>query len=75
MIVRINSPGNFMMFHHMNQATVDYYKDRDITPNMAQHRAMFEQTHGVRVIAENSTWQFLEFPTEQDYLMATLKWR
>lgn len=75
MIVRINTPGNILMFKRMNQAIVDTYKRRGIVPNMGQHRATFEQTHGVQVIVENSRWQALEFPAEQDYLLATLKWR
>lgn len=75
MIVRINTPGNILMFKNMNQVIVDKYKRQGITPNMAQHRTMFEQTHGVTVIAGHSNWQALEFATDQDYLMAMLKWR
>lgn len=75
MIVKINTPGNILMFKHMNQAIVDSYNRRGITPNMGQHRTMFEQTHGVKVIAGHSSWTALEFASDQDYLMATLKWR
>lgn len=75
MIVKINTPGNILLFKHMNRAIVDSYKRQGITPNMEQHRARFEETHGVKVIAGHSNWQALEFATEQDYLMATLKWR
>lgn len=75
MIVRINTPGNILMFKNMNQVIVDQYKRQGITPNMGQHRTMFEQTHGVTVIAGPSSWTALEFATEQDYLMAMLKWR
>lgn len=75
MIVKINTRGNILMFKHMNQAIVDSYKRQGTIPNMAQHRAKFEETHGVKVGTNGSNWQALEFATEQDYLMATLKWR
>ena len=75
MIVKINTPGNILMFKHMNQMIVDKYKRQGIIPNMGQHRATFELTHRVKVVADNSNWTALEFTTEQDYTLAMLKWR
>lgn len=74
MIVEINKPGNILLFKHMNQAIVDSYKRKGIIPSMSQHKDAFERTYGVQIIVDNSYWQALEFPSEQDYLMAVLKW-
>lgn len=75
MIVKITSSGNFMLFKHMNQMIVDEYKRQGIIPNIVEHRATFEQTHRVKVVVKNSCWRALEFASEQDYLMAILRWR
>lgn len=77
MKVLINSASNIVLFRRMNQAVVDSYKRQGIVPNMAQHRATFELTHGVRLEFGRSQnfWKYMEFATEQDYLMAVLKWR
>lgn len=71
MIVEISQP----WFRHMNKAVVNKYKSQGIIPDLHEHRDMFEQTHGVRVILENSRWHALEFASEQAYLMAILKYR
>ena len=74
MIVDINKSGNILLFKHMNQAIVDSYKRKGVIPSMGQHKDAFEQTYGVQVIVDNSTWRALEFASEQDYTMAVLKW-
>lgn len=72
MIVEISQP----WFQNMNKAVVDRHKLQSIMPiDLHLHKTMFEQTHGVRVIVKNSRWAALEFSSEQDYLMAMLKWR
>lgn len=58
----------------MNQAIVSSYKRKGVIPSMGQHKDVFERTYGVEIIVDNSKWQALEFPSEQDYLMAVLKW-
>jgi hypothetical protein len=67
---KIDQPGTAIMFKHMNKDVVDKYQG--IIPNLHEHKITFEQTYNVRVIVENSRWQALEFPNEQDYLMAML---
>ena len=71
MIVEISQP----WFQHMNKFVVDRYKLQNIMPDLHVHKSLFELTHGVRVIVKNSRWQAVEFPSEQDYLMAMLKWQ
>lgn len=76
MIVELFHPGTLMMFKHMNKAVIDQYKLQSIMPDdLHLHKDRFEQIHGVQVILENSRWHALEFPSEQAYLMAMLKWR
>ena len=71
MIVEISQP----WFQNMNKFVVDRYKLQNIIAELHVHKAMFELTHGVRVILENSRWHALEFSSEQAYLMAMLKWQ
>lgn len=58
----------------MNQAIVDNYKRMGVIPSMGQHKTTFETTHGVKITVTNSNWSHIEFPSEQDYLLAVLKW-
>lgn len=76
MKLRINSESNIILFKRMNQAIVDSYKRKGIIPSMGQHKATFEATYGVQLELGESHmfWKFMVFPTEQDYLIAVLKW-
>jgi hypothetical protein len=74
MIVELFQPGTLIMFKHMNKAIVNRYQRQGVIPDLHEHKVTFEKTHSVRVIVKNSCWQALEFPSEQDYLMAMLKW-
>ena len=74
MIVEINKPSNILLFKHMNQAVVDQYKRWGMIPNMNQHKEKFEETYNVKVTVNNSNWTHIEFPSEEAYLMAVLKW-
>lgn len=76
MKVLINSKTNIVLFKHMNQRIVDGYKRKGIIPTMREHQATFETTYGVKVdySADTGIWKHMEFPTEQDYTMAVLKW-
>ena len=60
----------------MNQSLVDGYKQQGFTPNMGQHKAMFESTHMVKLESGQSYnfWKYMIFPSEQAYTMAVLKW-
>ena len=66
--------GNIRLFKNMNTAVVDSYKRKGIIPNLGQHRDMFEQIYNVKIIVKNNTWAGVEFPSEQDYVAAVLKW-
>ncbi len=74
--VKINSENNILLFKHMNKEVVDSYKRKGIIPTMGEHRTTFEATHGVKVeMGESGNfWSHLEFPNEQAYTMAVLKW-
>lgn len=73
--ILINSETNIILFKRMNQTIVDSYKRKGIIPNMGEHKAMFEATHGVKIdYGKSNFWKYMEFPTEQDYTMAMLKW-
>ena len=76
MKVLINSETNIILFKRMNQSIVDGYKRKGIVPTMREHKATFEATHGVEIAynADSGFWKYMDFPTEQDYLMALLKW-
>ena len=59
----------------MNESIVAGYKRKGITPSMGAHKAMFEATHGVKIeFGDSAFWQYMEFPDEQAYTMAMLKW-
>lgn len=62
------------MVKNMNQQIVNGYKRKGIIPNMIQHIKTFEETHGVKIIIENSIWKYIEFPDDQAYIIALLKW-
>lgn len=75
MIVNFNNNKDAVdLYQRMNKTLVNGYKRVGNMPNLSQHTANFEKTYNVRVIVENSRWAGLEFPTEQDYLWAMLKW-
>lgn len=71
MIVEISQP----WFQHMNKAVVDRHQQSPLPIDLHEHKDRFEQIHGVRVILKNSRWHAVEFPSEQAYLMALLKWQ
>ena len=77
MKIRINSESNILLFRHMNKIIVDSYKRKGIIPTMGQHKATFEATYNVKLEMGESQnfWKYMEFPSEQDYLMAVLKWQ
>ena len=75
MIVEINQSGTAMMFKHMNKAVVDQHQQSPLPIDLHLHKDMFEQIHSVRVIIENCRWHAVEFPSEQAYLIAMLKWQ
>lgn len=73
--VLINSKTNIILFKHMNESIVIGYKRKGILPSMAEHKVTFEDIHGVKIEFGDSTfWQYMEFPDEQAYTMAMLKW-
>jgi hypothetical protein len=74
--VLINSETNIILFKRMNQTIIDGYKRKGIIPTMREHKATFEATHGVGIAynADSGFWKYMEFPSEQDYTMAVLKW-
>ena len=74
--VKINSETNILLFKRMNQLIVDRYNAIDKLPTMGEHKKRFEETHGVKIVMGESGnfWSHLEFPDEQAYLMAVLKW-
>lgn len=71
--VEINSEANIRLFNRMNRRIVNSW---DTMPSMAKHKQLFEATYGVKVeISESGNfWSHLEFPDEQSYTMALLKW-
>lgn len=76
--VQINSSTNIILFKRMNQKIVDqcriHLNMKDI-PDMMHHMVTFEQTYGVKIHAENwGNWTHMEFPSEEAYTMAVLKW-
>lgn len=75
--IDINSKDNIILFKRMNQRIIDNYRlvlGNDI-PDMKQHRELFEQTYGVQIHHENwGSWTHMEFPSEEAYTMALLKW-
>lgn len=75
--IRINNKSNSSLFRHMNKVIVDSYKRKGIIPSMGQHKATFEETYKVKLeLGESHNfWKYMEFPSEQDYLMAVLKWQ
>ena len=74
MIVEINKSGNISLFKRMNQDVVEQYKRYGMMPTINQHKEKFEEIHGVEILINNSNWTHMVFPSEQDYLMAVLKW-
>ena len=74
--VKINSENTILLFKHMNKEVVDSYKRKGIIPTMGEHKKTFEATHGVKIKmgASSNFWSHLEFPDEQAYIMALLKW-
>lgn len=73
MIVEFTN-GNERLFKNMNRAVVDSYKRKGSMPNLGQHRDTFEQTYNVKIIVKNNIWAGVEFPDEQAYTLAALKW-
>jgi hypothetical protein len=75
-LVKINSENNILLFKRMNKEIVDSYKRRGVIPTMGEHKKRFEDTHGVKVEmgAGSNYWSHMEFPNEQAYTMALLKW-
>ena len=75
-LVKINSENNILLFKRMNKEVVDSYKRKGIIPAIGEHKKTFEATHGVKVeMGESGNfWSYLEFPDEQAYIMALLKW-
>lgn len=74
--VPINSQTNILLFRHMNREVVDSYKRKGIIPTMGEHQKTFEQTYGVKIeiSASGNFWSHMEFPDEQAYTLAVLKW-
>jgi len=74
MKVLINSETNIILFKRMNKSIVDARTGK--LPTMGEHKAEFERTHGVRIEygPSGNFWEFMEFPDEQAYTMAVLKW-
>ena len=74
--VTITSETNIILFKHMNRSIIDGYKRKGIIPTMREHKDKFEATHGVKIAynADTGVWKYLDFDTEQDYMMAMLKW-
>jgi hypothetical protein len=73
MKVLINSETNITLFKRMNKSIVDSRTGK--LPSMDEHKAQFEQTHGVRIEYGNSSfWKYMVFPSEEAYTMAVLKW-
>ena len=74
--IKINSENNVLLFKRMNQEIVDTYKFTGKTLTMNEHRKRFEETHGVKIEMTESGnfWSHIEFPDEQSYTMAVLKW-
>ena len=74
--IQINSETNIILFKRMNQEIVNDYKRKGVIPTMNQHKATFEDTHGVKIEygRGGNFWKYLEFPSEQDYTLAMLKW-
>ena len=71
--VLINSETNIILFKRMNQSIVDNRTGK--LPSMAEHKIEFEKTHNVKIEYGNGGfWKHMEFPTEQAYTMAVLKW-
>lgn len=63
------------LYQRMNKPLVDGYKRVGNMPNLLQHTENFEKTYNVKVVLGHSGfWAGLEFPTEQDYIWAMLKW-
>ena len=81
---QIDLPGSeYDLVNEVNDwiAIASHYLTQDCTrkgiiPTMREHQATFEATYGVKVdySADTGIWKHMEFPTEQDYLMALLKW-
>ncbi len=64
------------VFRNMNKRLVDGYKRQGIIPSLGEHRVNFEQAYGVKVTGDDgwASWSKVEFPDEQAYMMAVLKW-
>jgi len=75
-LVKINSENNILLFKRMNKEIVDSYKRRSVIPTMGEHKKTFEATYGVKIeMGESGNfWSHLEFPDEQVYIMALLRW-
>lgn len=73
--IDINSRNNNRLFIRMNEEIVNGYK-RHVIPHMSEHIKTFEATHGVKIKlgAGSNYWSHMEFPNEQAYTMALLKW-
>ncbi len=74
--IKINSENHVLLFKRMNQEIVDTHKFTGKIPTMGDHKKRFEETHGVKIeVSESGNfWSHIEFPDEQTYLMAVLKW-
>jgi len=72
--VKIDTLGTHIMFKNMNRRIVDIYRRKGIIPTMEEHRKTFQETYGVKISGLNGIWSHLEFPDEQAYMMAALKW-
>jgi len=62
----------------MNQAVINEYKSqlgvRDV-PSMGEHLRQFEEKYDVKIHCTNwGNWDSVEFPSEEAYMMAVLKW-
>lgn len=58
----------------MNKFIIDEYKTTGIKPSIHKHKRMFEAEHGVKIEMDGGFWRHMEFPSEEAYTMALLKW-
>lgn len=73
-VIALTDPGVNFVFKNMNNQLVDGYKRQGIVPTIHEHMKNFEQTYDVKITITNGVWSLIEFPTEQDYVMAVMKW-
>ena len=58
----------------MNQFIVDSHKLGTV-PSMSEHKKIFEAEHGVKIeFGTGGFWKHMEFPSDEAYTLAVLKW-